>query len=278
MGLCKVLMITHQMKLLYSRILFSVSVGTLTIVSPFLLAAQDNQGDVGVDAGVDPLLEAEDFDIPEEEVRIQVRTEGSRHIFFTATANVNEALYYLDEGDAFPVTPAFRMLADPVFLNGSSTVTLARSYEDEEGEILYEPIASVEMAEAVRHAIVVIVPRESDGGTEYRLLYFDHGLDAHPLNTARFINVSPREILVQMDDENFSIPPFEEAVKDVGTSQTHLTMRAGVVIRQEGRILDTSRQQFRQGTRVLFLGFPDRRPRYGTIFTVIRHRDLGPPE
>lgn len=244
----------------------------------FSVNAQNNQMEGHVDTGVDFIEEDHDAGISTEEMRVQVRRGSSRQLFFTATSSVREPLYYLDEGNAFPINSAFRMLADPVFLNGSRTVTLARSYEDEQGVTQYQSLASVELSDGVRHAIIVIIPREGNGSPEYTLLAFDHGLSAHPMNTARFINISPREILVQMDTENFTIQPFEDAVKRVGTSQTHLTMRAGIIIRQEGRVLDTSRQQFRQGTRVLFLGFPDVRQRYGTVFTVVRHRDLGPPE
>lgn len=207
---------------------------------------------------------------------VQRETSSSIHLYFVITSEVAEPLFYLDGDKGFPISAGFRAVTPAVFLNNGRTVTIARQGRNAAGEVIYTPLSSLELDSGVRAAIVAIIPNRTADGISYGLRAFDHGLRAQPLNSARFINLSPRELVVQMDEENFRIGPYGDAVKRIPPERTHLTMFAGIVIRQEGRVLDRSRQQFREGTRVVFIGFPDVRREYGTAFTVVRHRDQGP--
>lgn len=255
-----------------------VSCGLLTLRVLLLFAMNPLALEAQEDFAFDPRLyengESEEALFIPDNVREE--TPDARRVYFVVLSKLEEPLFYMDEGKAYGVPWSLRMFPSPVFQSRSDSVTLARSYTNEAGETAYAPVASVAVPQSVRDAIIVIQPlKHANRPDAYTLHYFNHGMRAHPLNTARFINLSNREILVRLNDSRLAVAPYDEKQQRIGQDQTHLTMHAGVLIEQEGQILSSLRQQYRRNSRVLLLGFPDHRPQQGSVFTVVVHRDLG---
>ena len=208
----------------------------------------------------------------------QTRTASSISLHFITTLPLREDLYYLDGETAFPVQSVFREMQAAVYLNNTRFFRLARKTLLPDGSETFPVIAEIRLSDGVQSAIVAIEPQLGRPGnpTNYKLHWFDHGLNAHPMQSARFINLSNRAVFVNIEGETFPIEAHSSVIREFSDEQRHLTVQAGVIIESEGRILDRSRMQTVPNTRMLYIGFPDSRREYGTVYTVIRHRDRGP--
>jgi hypothetical protein len=208
----------------------------------------------------------------------QTRTASSIGLHIITTLPLREDLYYLDGETAFPIQSVFREMPRAVYLNNTRHFRLARKTVLPDGRETFPVIAGVRLPDGIQSAIIAIEPQLVGSGNpaSYKLHWFDHGLDAHPMQSARFINLSNRAVFVNIEGETFPIEPHGAVLKEFSEEQRHLTVQAGIIIEAEGRILDRSRMQTVPNTRMLYIGFPDSRREYGTVYTVIRHRDRGP--
>jgi hypothetical protein len=222
---------------------------------------------------------------PEEEESIspnpplaQTRTASSTSLYLITTLPLREDLYYLDGETAFPIQTVFREMTGAFYLNNTRSFRLARKTVLADGSESFPVIAEFQLWDGVQSAIVAIEPQLGRPGnlTNYKLHWFDHGLKAHPMQSARFINLSNSGVFVNIEGEVFLIEAHSSVIREFSDEQRHLTVQAGVIIESEGRILDRSRMQTVPNTRMLYVGFPDARREYGTVYTVIRHRDRGP--
>lgn len=203
-------------------------------------------------------------------------SSGDIRLRVISTSEIKEPLYYMDGGQARALISGFRFLPEPIRLTRSASLTVGRQRKTEAG-VVFEPLATLPIGEGIRDGLVALIPPPGTGrGGSYTLKLFDHSLKAHPIGSARFVNVSPRELAVQIDTETLRVAPFASVVKDLEDGQSHINMKVGIIVQDRGRVLDRSRLQYVEGTRMLYVGFPEIREQYGRAFTVIRHRDQGP--
>ena len=189
-------------------------------------------------------------------------------------AAIEEDLF-IHQNDGFrKIQPMPESLSVTHYYSGPSPLTFFREGVDEEGQIVYLPVGSVEFSSGVRDAIVYLQNR----GQQYGALLVDLSLRAQRLGSVRFINLTPANLIVLLNEDRSSLAPGEAMVTRLGTEQkTYFRFRVGAMYEDKARVIFSNRYPFRGEMRILFIGYATGGRTAGeSPFRVVSHRDRGP--
>jgi hypothetical protein len=160
------------------------------------------------------------------------------------------------------------------YYSGSSPVTFYRKGLDEAGEVIYVPAGSCEFKANTKDVVICMQKR----GEEYLAFPIDLSLKGQALGSVRFVNFTPANLVVLLNDEKASINPGGEVVTTFESKQkTYFNFKIGAMYEDEAKMIYSKRHPFRGGMRILFIGYASRAPSGGeSPFRVVSHYDKGP--
>lgn len=145
----------------------------------------------------------------------------------------------------------------PVLQAGTvPNLTVARRSVDEQGEPFYQPVwQSAFPGPAGAQCLLVLTSAREQG---YRAQLFDDSVSSFPLSTIRFINLSGREIVVKIGEQNAVLAPFDsfEAERS-GEEREKLVVRAATEVHGEPKIVYSQRRVVWPHVRYLLLATLD---------------------
>ena len=105
----------------------------------------------------------------------------------------------------------------------------------------------------------------------------DMSLKAQPLRSVRFINLTPANLVVLLNDKKESLSPQGEVVTEFSSSKKqYFNFRIGAKYEGGAKLLYSKRYPFRGDMRQLFIGYVDRDGEPGKIpFRVLEYREAG---
>lgn len=160
------------------------------------------------------------------------------------------------------------------YYSGSSPLTFYRKGVDAEGEVIYLPVGSCDFKSATKDAVICMQKR----GEEYIAFPIDLSLKGQPLGSVRFVNFTPANLVVLLNDERAAIKPGGEVVTTFESkAKTYFNFKIGAMYEDEAKMIYSKRHPFRGGMRILFIGYASRSPASGeSPFRVVSHYDKGP--
>ncbi|TVP82691.1 MAG: hypothetical protein EA353_00170, partial [Puniceicoccaceae bacterium] len=165
---------------------------------------------------------------------------------------ISEELFVYQAGDYRKLQPAPESLSATHYYSGSSPLTFFREGVDEEGRPVFLPVVSTEFSSDTRDAVVYLQKR----GEQYRTFLVDLGLNAQPMGSARFMNLSPANLMVLLHEERSALSPGEALTAGFNTDEkTHFNFKVGAMYEDEARVIFSNRYPFRGEMRILFLGY-----------------------
>ncbi|MGZ0655437.1 hypothetical protein ACWPKO_12510 [Coraliomargarita sp. W4R53] len=188
---------------------------------------------------------------PDEDLYIKYGTDGYRRIQ-TGSGGLSRTHYY----------------------SGSSPIVFYRKGVDEEGEVIYQPVASCTFNANTKDLVICIQKH----GEEYSVLPIDVSLEGQELGSARFVNFTPANLSVLLYDEKARVSPGGEMLTTFKSKEkTHFSFKVGAMYEGHAKMLYTKRHPYRGDTRILFIGYVVNSLVDGkTKFRVVSHYDRGP--
>ena len=133
---------------------------------------------------------------------------------------------------------------------------LFRKTEDEEGKEVYVQAAEARLLPDTPVQIVALFP-PGDHGDSYPTQVIDHGVEAHPPNHVRFVNLSSRRLGATIMDKQGIVEPGGSLLhRYPGEGLQKLRMRLAIETADGWRRLAYRRFIVVPGARFLFLGAP----------------------
>lgn len=191
-----------------------------------------------------------------------------------APSELSEDLYILHGGTHKRVQVRPQALSAEHFYSGASPMKFFRQGKDEEGKVIYTPIAELELPSGTKDLIVCLQRR----GEQYTAFPVDLSLSAQPLGTVKFVNFTPANLIVLLDKEKSMLEPGANLLSRFETKEkTYFNFKIGAMYENEPKMLFSNRYPFRGEMRLLFIGFAAGAGSPGeSPFRVVSHRDRGP--
>ena len=187
----------------------------------------------------------------------------------------DEAIYVTHaDGGYRLLQPVAEGLSSTHYYSGTSPLTFFRKGVDDEGEVIFSPVAECPIPAGSRDIVVCLQRR--DGG--YGAFPIDLSLKAQPLGSVRFVNFTPANLVVLLGEERAAIGPGKDVITEFDTSKkTYFNFKVGAMYEQEAKMIFSNRYPFRGEMRILFIGYATRiADGTQSPFRVVTHYDKGP--
>jgi hypothetical protein len=171
--------------------------------------------------------------------------------FFSIVDGVDDL--YIQRGKEFRrIQPAKLSLSRTHFYDSSDLFIVYQKSINEEGEDIYTVAARCGIP--ARSKDIIIAMTRSNG--ELRIFSVDMSLDAQSLGSARFVNLTPSNLMVLLDEQRAVVVPGQSINASFTTDKTHFfNFKIAVQYEAETQMIFTKRYPFRGQTRRLFIGY-----------------------
>lgn len=172
------------------------------------------------------------------------------------------------------IQPMRESLSMPHYYAGQGPLIFYRRTLNDEGEVIYLPVAQCELPGGSRDYIVVLIRRDGS----YRAVAIDMSERGQALGTVRFINLTPARLVVLLKDERSSLEPGGSVTSDFDSDElSFFNFKVGAMYEGQPSMIFSSRYPFRGKMRMLFIGYAvNPASSMDTTFRVLSHRDRGP--
>ena len=190
------------------------------------------------------------------------------------TAPVAEDIFIRHDRDYKRLQPVRESLSQTHYYDGANPLVIYRKGLDEEGEEIFIPSGEAQLPSGSKDIILAV----KQTGVTYAGIAIDMSLKGQPLRSVRFINFTPANLVVLLNDQRDSILPGEDIVTQFKSDEKqYFKFKIGAMYEEKAKLLFSNRYPFRGNMRQLFIGYavgsgdPTESP-----FRVIDHRDGGP--
>ena len=167
-------------------------------------------------------------------------------------AAIEEDLFVYQNGDYRKLQPAIESLSSTHYYSGSSPLTFFREGVDEEGQPIFLPVVATEFSSGTRDAVIYLHKR----GDQYSSFLVDLSLRAQRLGSARFINLTPANLMVLLSNERSNLSPGQALITHFGAAEkVHFNFKVAARYEDEARVIFSNRYPFRGEMRILFIGY-----------------------
>lgn len=195
--------------------------------------------------------------------------------FFLFTPNIiEEDVFILHDGDYKRLQPALQGLSQKHFYKGPAAMRFYRKGVDEEGGPLFIDIGGCNLKPTFLDVIIVL----NRSGGDYTGTAIDLSLDSQELGTVRFVNLTPANLVVLLNDARRGVKPGQEVIAEVDTGMaTFFPFKVAAMYENEPKVIFSNRYPFRGAMRRLFIGYPSPLQVQDDVpFQVIDYYDRGP--
>jgi hypothetical protein len=189
------------------------------------------------------------------------------------TAPVTEDIFIRHDRDYKRLQPV-RGISQTHYYDGANPLVIYRKGLDEEGEESYIPSGEAQLPTGSKDIILAL----KQTGATYTAIAIDMSLKGQSLRSVRFINFTPTNLVVLLNDQRDSILPGEDIVTRFKSEEKqYFKFKIGAMYEGQAKLIFSNRYPFRGNMRQLFIGYavgsgdPAESP-----FRVIDHRDNGP--
>ena len=160
------------------------------------------------------------------------------------------------------------------YYSGSSPLVLHRQSTNEEGELVYLPVGSIPTNSSTQDIVLCLQKR----GEAYVGFPIDLSLKGQKLGTVRFVNFTPANLVVLLDEDRAALDPGGEVVTTFESKKkTYFNFKIGAMYENEIKMVYTKRHPFRGDMRILFIGYATGDRQTGeSPFRVVSLYDKGP--
>lgn len=191
-----------------------------------------------------------------------------------ATTALAEDIFIRHDSDYKRLQPAKESISKPHYYDGANPLVIYRKGLDQAGQEIFTPAGEIQLPTGSKDVILAL----KQMGDRYAGISIDMSLNGQPLRSVRFINLTPANLVVLLNDQRNSILPGEDIVTVFKSGEKqYFKFKIGAMYEEQAKLIFSNRYPFRGDMRQLFIGYavgsedPKESP-----FRVMDHRDAGP--
>lgn len=160
-------------------------------------------------------------------------------------------LKYADGSRVVPLAAGETYLSPAYHHDGAGPLVLFRERE-KDGRTVREKVAELTWPAGWEQAIIILSATDA-GRTAYTGYWIEDGLQARPLQTVCYQNLSAAPVGIRLGDREFVVPPRSSRTERVDTKVERLLLKAAAQTPSGWEIIASTSQSFRPGRRTLVL-------------------------
>lgn len=190
------------------------------------------------------------------------------------TSLFKENIYIRHDKDYKRLQPTREALSQTHYYDGASPIVFYRKGLDEEGKEVFVSCGEASFSSGTKDIILAM----RQNGQTYSGVTIDMSLRGQPLSSVRFINFTPANLVVLLNDQQASLLPGEDVVTQFKSEEKqYFKFKIGAMYEDEAKLIFSNRYPFRGRMRQLFIGYAAGNVTGSDVpFRVISHRDRGP--
>lgn len=158
-------------------------------------------------------------------------------------------LRYSDGTQSVPVV-AYENLLSPVYLwTGPGPLVLFRETTIE-GRTVRTPVATVSPPEGFTHAILLLVATDMTR-TGYTGTWINDSLEARPLQTITYQNLSSYTVTIRLGEQEFTVPPKSASTQRTDNTVQRMVLKAAAQTETGWELIASTSHTARPGRRTL---------------------------
>lgn len=158
-------------------------------------------------------------------------------------------LNYAQGTKAVPVEACESLLSPPYQWTGTGPLVLFRKIQHE-GKTVRMPVATLTPPAGLTNAILLLSATDSSH-TAYSGLWIDNSLDARPLQSTTYYNLSHYLIGIRLGNEEYTVAPQSSRTQLTDTSVQRMLLKAAAKTASGWEIIASTSQTVRPGRRTL---------------------------
>jgi len=239
----------------------------LILCSTLILSAQDDE-EIDYDIDISEFDQVDYSDFP------RATSQSDLEFRLLTIAEIDEDLFIRHDSDFKRLQPKASGISQPHYYDGPRPLVLYRKGVDEEGKEAHLPCGEISIP-ANSNQIILALKKTND---TYSGKGIDMSLRAQPLRSVRFINLTPANLVVLLNDQRETLKPQGEVItKFSSDKKQYFNFRIGARYEGQATLLYSKRYPFRGDMRQLLIGYVSNKNEPGkSPFSVLDHRDTGP--
>jgi len=190
------------------------------------------------------------------------------------TSLFNEAIYIRHNKDYKRLQPTREALSQTHYYDGVSPMVFYRKGMDADGQETFVACGEASFSSGTKDVILALRKK----GQKYTGVTIDMSLKGQPLSSVRFINFTPANLVVLLNDQQANLMPGEDLITQFKSEEKqYFKFKIGAMYEDEAKLIFSNRYPFRGQMRQLFIGYAIGNVTGSDVpFRVISHRDRGP--
>lgn len=186
----------------------------------------------------------------------------------------DEDLFIRHDGDYKRLQPIPQNLSQMHYYDGPAEMRFYRKGLDEEGNEIFLEAGLCRLDSGTGDAIIAI----GKSGTGYAGTPIDLSLGGQKLGTVRFVNLTPANLVVLLNEERKLIEAGGQVTAEVASEgKRYFPFKVAAMYEDKPKVIFSNRYPFRGAMRRLFIGYANTADQLNDVpFLVIDYYDRGP--